>query len=106
MIAVIFEVELREGRSGDYLSLAESLRPHLEQIDGFMSIERFRSLSQPGRLVSLSYWRDEEAVIKWRNMEVHRQAQEAGRTQLFAGYRIRVAEVAREYGNRRETVSQ
>ncbi|MEJ6004084.1 antibiotic biosynthesis monooxygenase [Paucibacter sp. AS339] len=98
MIAVIFEVEPRAGQSAHYLELAAELRPLLEQIDGFISIERFGSLSTPGKFLSLSFWRDEAAVQAWRNLEAHRNTQALGRSQVFADYRLRVAEVQRDYG--------
>ena len=98
MIAVIFEVVPAEGRRDEYLSIAASLRPLLAQIDGFVSIERFESLSQPGKILSLSIWRDEGAVQRWRNMEAHRAAQVAGRAGIFNDYRLRVASVMRDYG--------
>jgi heme-degrading monooxygenase HmoA len=98
MIAVIFEVEPREGRRDEYLELAARLRPRLDEMEGFISIERFESLSQPDKLLSLSFWRDEEAVRRWRELEAHRHAQEAGRGGIFAGYRLRVATVMRDYG--------
>ena len=98
MLAVIFEVEPREGSTQAYLDAAAALRPHLETIDGFLSIERFQSLGQPGRLLSLSFWRDEAAVQAWRNLELHRRTQQLGRERLFAGYRLRVAQVLRDYG--------
>lgn len=103
MIAVIFEVEPREGCMEAYLRLAAGLKQELEAIDGFVSIERFHSLTQPGRLLSLSFWRDEDAVRRWRALESHRAAQRTGRGQLFADYRLRVAQVLRDYGmNERE----
>ncbi|WP_031372775.1 antibiotic biosynthesis monooxygenase family protein [Lysobacter antibioticus] len=98
MIAVIFEAQPHPQARPDYLDAAERLRPFLAQIDGFVSIERFESLSQPGKLLSLSYWHDEDAVRHWRNLEMHRQIQKAGRDSIFAGYRLRVAEVVRDYG--------
>ncbi|MCF6124487.1 antibiotic biosynthesis monooxygenase [Mesorhizobium sp. M7A.F.Ca.CA.001.07.2.1] len=98
MIAVIFEVEPAEGRRDAYLSIAADLRPLLDGIDGFLSIERFQSLADPNRILSLSFWRDEEAVKAWRNTEEHRQAQKAGRGGIFAGYRLRIAHVMRDYG--------
>ncbi len=98
MIVVLFELTLQPGRQPDYLGTAERLRPLLDGVDGFVSIERFESLSEPGRLLSLSCWRDEEAVRQWRNAEPHRQAQDAGRRVIFADYRLRVAEVLRDYG--------
>ena len=98
MIAVIFEVFPAAGRKQDYLDLAAALRPELERIDGFISVERFQSLTQPGKVLSLSFWRDEDAVRRWRELEAHRTAQQAGRQQLFADYRLRVAQVLRDYG--------
>lgn len=98
MIAVIFEVLPHAEHRQAYLDTAAHLRAHLEQIDGFVSVERFESLSQPGKVLSLSFWRDEAAVQRWRTLEVHRQAQTAGRDQLFADYRLRVAQVLRDYG--------
>lgn len=98
MIAVIFEVEPAEGKRDAYLGIAANLRPLLDGIDGFISIERFQSLADPKRILSLSFWRDEEAVRAWRNTEEHRQAQQAGRGGIFAGYRLRIAHVVRDYG--------
>ena len=98
MIAVIFEVWPRPERRRDYLDTAAALRRHLEAIDGFISVERFESLSEPGKLLSLSFWRDEQAVAAWRNLDVHRSAQEEGRAGIFADYRLRVAGVIRDYG--------
>jgi len=98
VIVVIFELTLQPGRQPDYLDAAERLRPLLADIDGFLSIERFESLVQPGRLLSMSCWRDEEAVRQWRNTEAHRQVQDAGRRAIFADYRLRVAQVLRDYG--------
>jgi heme-degrading monooxygenase HmoA len=98
MIAVIFEAEAREGERQAYLDTAAALRPLLERVPGFISIERFESLSQPGKLLSLSFWRDENAVSEWRNLPMHRAAQAAGREQIFADYRLRVASVLRDYG--------
>lgn len=98
MIAVIFEVEPAEGRRADYLDAAAALRPLLDGVEGFISIERFESLTTPGKVLSLSFWRDEAAVATWRNLEAHRRTQVAGRTGIFNGYRLRVAEVLRHYG--------
>ena len=98
MIAVIFEVVPDEARGQEYLTIAAGLRPLLETIDGFISIERFESLSTPGKLLSLSFWRDEAAVAAWRNLEEHRHAQESGRHGVFQEYRLRVATVLRDYG--------
>ena len=98
MIAVIFEVRPAEGQSGAYLDHAARLRPVLEGMDGFISVERFQSLTDPGKLLSLSFWRDEAAVAGWRNQAEHRVTQAAGRGGIFAGYRLRVAAVLRDYG--------
>ena len=98
MIAVIFEVFPAEGRRQEYLDMAASLRPLLDGIDGFISIERFESLYTPGKLLSLQFWRDEEALQKWRNMNEHRAAQSEGRGGMFDDYRLRVAAVVRDYG--------
>lgn len=98
MIAVIFEVELAVGRSDQYLALAAALRAELEAIDGFVSVERFQSLATPERMVSLSFFRDEDAVRHWRNSAAHRATQALGRAGVFAGYRLRVATVLRDYG--------
>ena|SRR5215510_830521 len=98
MIAVIFEVWPTEGRAGEYFDLAASLKGDLESIDGFISIERFESLAIKGKYLSLSFWRDEEAVRTWRNLERHRSAQAKGRGGVFADYRLRVASVVRDYG--------
>jgi heme-degrading monooxygenase HmoA len=98
MIAVIFEVIPAPGRRRDYLDLAARLRPDLERIDGFVSVERFESLTNPGKILSLSVWRDEAAVERWRRFEGHRAAQAEGRAGIFADYRLRVASVVRDYG--------
>lgn len=98
MIAVIFEVRPAEGETQHYLDLAAALREDLIQIDGFISIERFQSLSEPGKILSLSFWRDEEAVRRWRNRPGHRATQVKGRNGVFADYRLRVASVVRDYG--------
>jgi len=98
LIAVLFEVAPHPQGKAAYLDLAAALRPQLEKIDGFISIERFESLSRPGVLLSLSYWRDEAAVQEWRGIDTHRAAQAAGRSKLFADYRLRVCEVLRDYG--------
>jgi len=97
MIAVIFEVEPAAGQRQAYLDIAAALRPRLDAIDGFISIERFESLTRPGKLLSLSFWRDEAAIQEWRRLEGHRDAQAAGRSGMFADYRIRVAHVIRDY---------
>ncbi|WP_431280799.1 antibiotic biosynthesis monooxygenase family protein [Humitalea sp. 24SJ18S-53] len=98
MIAIIFEVLPAPGREADYLKFAADLRPVLEGMDGFISVERFRSLVNPDKLLSLSFWRDEAAVVAWRRHPAHGPAQDAGRAGVFAGYRLRVAAVMRDYG--------
>ncbi len=98
MIAIIFEVTPAAGRKQEYLDLAAALKPELERQDGFISIERFQSLTNENRLLSISFWRDEEAVKKWREFEGHRAAQARGRAGVFADYRLRVASVMRDYG--------
>ncbi|HLZ70769.1 MAG TPA: antibiotic biosynthesis monooxygenase [Dehalococcoidia bacterium] len=98
MIAVIFQVEPLTGRAQEYLDLAASLRAELEQIDGFISVERFESVYNPGKFVSLSFWRDEAAILRWREHLGHQQAQARGRGAIFAGYRISVAQIVRDYG--------
>jgi heme-degrading monooxygenase HmoA len=98
MYAVIFEVEPMPGRRQDYLDLAAALRPELEKIDGFISVERFQSLTSEGKMLSLSFWRDAAAVERWRRHERHFEAQLRGRTEIFRDYRLSVTEVARQYG--------
>lgn len=98
MIAVIFEVMPEEGHKQAYLDIARSLRPQLDSMDGFISIERFESIYTPGKILSLSFWRDEEAVKQWRNTEEHRVAQVKGRNGIFKDYRLRVVSVIRDYG--------
>jgi len=98
MIAVIFEARVQEGQKDAYLNAAAALRPLLADVEGFISIERFESLANPGKILSLSYWRDEDAVKQWRNVEAHRGIQEAGRKSIFADYRLRIAHVIRDYG--------
>ena len=98
MIAVIFEVVPAPGRMDLYLDMARDMRPLLDDIDGFLSIERFRSLTDPTRLLSLSFWRDEEAVKAWRTSEQHRAAQTLGQHGILDTYRLRVASVVRDYG--------
>jgi heme-degrading monooxygenase HmoA len=98
MIAVIFEVWPSSGRKDDYLAIAASLRSELERIDGFISVERFQSLTDPGKLLSLSFWRDEAAVTAWRNEVHHREGQAKGRGGVFSDYRLRIASVMRDYG--------
>ena len=97
MIAVIFQVEARPGRGRDYFDLAAQLKPELERIDGFISVERFESVSRPGKYVSLSFWRDEAAVAAWRGHLEHQAAQAKGKAEIFRDFRITVAEVIRDY---------
>ncbi|HSN42088.1 MAG TPA: antibiotic biosynthesis monooxygenase [Burkholderiales bacterium] len=98
MHVVIFEVQPKPGREKDYLAIARSLRAELEKIDGFISVERFASLYNEGKILSLSFWRDEAAVRQWREHARHREAQQCGREDIFADYRICVASVVRDYG--------
>lgn len=98
MYAVIFEVQPRPGREQDYLDTAHALREELEKIDGFISVERYTSLYTEGKILSLSFWRDEAAVTRWRTHAQHREAQRRGRAEIFADYRIRVASIVRDYG--------
>jgi heme-degrading monooxygenase HmoA len=98
MIAVLFEAWPGPDEHTRYLDLAAALRPDLDRIDGFLSIERFESLATPGKLLSLSFWRDEAAVAQWRNTAAHRTTQAAGRAGVFSNYRLRIAEVVRDYG--------
>lgn len=98
MIAIIFEVWPAEGRRDEYMALAAALRADLARIDGFISVERFESLTEPGKLLSISFWRDDAAVARWREVEGHRIAQAKGRAGVFRDYRLRVATVVRDYG--------
>jgi heme-degrading monooxygenase HmoA len=98
MIAVIFEVIPADGRVDDYLALAAGLKPELESVDGFISVERFQSLTDPDKVLSLSFWRDEASVRRWREHGDHRLAQSSGREGVFRDYRLRVASVVRDYG--------
>jgi heme-degrading monooxygenase HmoA len=98
MLAVIFEVWPAPGRTEEYFQLAAALKSDLEKIDGFISIERFRSIADPEKFVSISFWRDEESIRRWRSVEGHRSAQARGRGSVFSDYRLRVASVIRDYG--------
>jgi heme-degrading monooxygenase HmoA len=98
MIAVLFEVWPAKGKTQHYLDLAAALKNELSHLDGFVSIERFESLSEPGKLLSLSFFRDEDAVARWRNIDHHRATQSKGRSGVFSDYRLRVAHVLRDYG--------
>lgn len=100
MIVVVFEVSMKEGQAPAYFDLAGALRPALEAIDGFVSVERFESLATKGKYLSLSVWRDESAVETWRKHLAHRAAQMRGRQEIFSDFRIRVARVMRDYGMR------
>ncbi|MDB4986375.1 MAG: antibiotic biosynthesis monooxygenase [Myxococcaceae bacterium] len=107
MIAVLFEVWPHAETRQTYLTIAQTLADSLHEVDGFLSIERFQSLSEPDKLLSLSFWRDEQAVAQWRNLDQHRAAQALGRAQLFRDYRLRIAAVIRDYGmNAREQAPQ
>jgi pimeloyl-ACP methyl ester carboxylesterase/heme-degrading monooxygenase HmoA len=97
-IAVIFEVIPGDGKKQEYLDIAARLKPELEKIDGFISIERFQSIYNPGKILSLSFWRDEDAIKRWRNLELHRDAQAKGREYIFKDYHLRIADVVRDYG--------
>jgi heme-degrading monooxygenase HmoA len=97
MIAVIFEAWVAGESQAEYLDQAAILRPLLAEMDGFISIERFQSLTTPGKVLSLSFWRDEAAVANWRNQSEHRRAQAAGRDHIFTDYHLRIAEVRRDY---------
>ncbi|MDA6071616.1 antibiotic biosynthesis monooxygenase [Flavobacterium sp. AC] len=105
MIAVIFEVIPNEGKKEEYLNIAASLRPELDHIEGFISIERFQSFSDPEKVLSLSFWKDEESIQQWRNLEMHRHAQAKGKNEVFKDYHLRIATVVRDYGmfERKET---
>ncbi|NBR88715.1 MAG: antibiotic biosynthesis monooxygenase [Rhodobacteraceae bacterium] len=98
MIAVIFEVEPEEGMTGPYLEMAAKMRALVETVPGFISVERFESITNPGKLLSLSFWENEAALENWRQMAEHRAAQTAGRNRMFKGYRLKVVSVMRDYG--------
>ncbi len=98
MIAVIFEVEPAKGRKNDYLDIAAEMRPMLDGIDGFISVERFQSLTDPRKILSLSFFENEDAIARWRNLNAHRGAQAKGRSGVFDDYRLRIASVIRDYG--------
>lgn len=97
MIAILFEFTPHPDRIDRYFDMAREMRAHLDRIDGFISVERFESVTTPGKFVSLSFWRDETALAAWRNLPEHRAAQTEGRAEILAGYRLRVAEVLRDY---------
>ena len=98
MIAIIFEVVPAPGRKAEYLDIAAEMRPMVHEIEGFISVERFQSLTDPDKLLSLSFFEDEDAVARWRHLAEHRVAQAKGRDGLFSGYRLRVTQVLRDYG--------
>lgn len=98
MIAVIFEVEPADGRKEEYLDIAARMRPMVDEVEGFISVERFQSLTDPTKILSLSFFEDEEAIQRWRTLSAHRAAQHQGRSGVFAGYRLRIASVVRDYG--------
>jgi heme-degrading monooxygenase HmoA len=97
MIAVIFEFTPAPGRFADYMALVGELRPELEKAEGFISLERFESITVPGKFVSLQFWRDEQSIARWRNLQQHREAQKRGRGGILASYRLRIAGVVRDY---------
>ena len=97
MIAVIFEFTPAPGRFAEYMDLVGELKPELDKAEGFISLERFESITTPGKFVSLQFWRDEESVRCWRNLQLHREAQKKGRGGIFASYRLRIAGVLRDY---------
>ena len=97
MIAVIFEFTPAEGRFPDYMAVVDTLREDLARAEGFISLERFESITTKGKFLSLQFWRDEESVRKWRNLQKHREAQKKGRATIFKGYRLRIASVLRDY---------
>lgn len=98
MIAVIFEAIPHIDQKDEYFNIAAALRPTLEKIEGFISIERFQSYTNPEKVLSLSFWKDEESIKEWRSLEMHRYAQTKGRESIFKDYRLRIADVARDYG--------
>ena len=98
MIAVLFEVEMRPGMEDQYIELARQLSESLQGFDGFLGVERFRSLANESKLLSLSYWTNEEAVSRWRNLDQHRAAQMQGRAEIVSNYTLRIADVQRSYG--------
>lgn len=98
MIAVIFELHPHPGAAARYFELAAALKEELSSVDGFVSVERFESITRPGHFLSLSFWRDDDAVRNWRCHAMHRQAQQEGRSSVLASYRLRVAAVQRDYG--------
>ncbi|EAT8908653.1 antibiotic biosynthesis monooxygenase [Salmonella enterica] len=102
MIAVIFEADIQPETQGRYLQLASELKPLLSDIPGFISIERFQSLNTPGKILSLSWWEDENAVLRWKHNVMHLAAQQEGKQSIFSFYRIRVASVFRDYSSDKE----
>lgn len=98
MIAVIFEVEPAEGRKQEYLDIAAAMRPLVDQVDGFISVERFQSLTNPDKILSLSFFEDEVAIERWRALSAHRAAQSKGRERIFRDYRLRIGAIVRDYG--------
>ena len=103
MVAVIFEFTPAEGKMPEYFDLVAQLKPELEKADGFISLERFESITTPGKFVSLQFWRDEECIAKWRTVQLHRQAQAKGRAGIIADYRLRIATVSRDYTKNERT---
>lgn len=98
MIVVLFEGVARPDQRDAYLDLAAALLPEAQAIDGFIAVERFQSFADPEKILSLSAWRDEEALARWRAHDGHRAAQTRGRSEVFGDYRLRIARVLRDYG--------
>ncbi|MGB1695774.1 MAG: antibiotic biosynthesis monooxygenase family protein [Paracoccaceae bacterium] len=98
MIAIIFEVIPAEGRKQDYLDIAAMMRPLVEEVEGFISVERFQSLTNPDKLLSISFFEDEAAIDRWRNTSAHRSVQSKSRAEIFADYHLRICHVIRDYG--------
>lgn len=104
MIAVIFEVQIQPDQQTRYLTLAEELRPLLSHVAGFISIERFQSLATEGKMLSLSWWENEYAVLQWKNHVLHAKAQQEGRESIFDFYKISIAHITREYSFKRTRI--
>jgi len=98
MIAVIFEVMPHPDRKAEYLDIAAEMRPMVDEVEGFISVERFQSLTNPDKLLSLSFFEDEAAIERWRKLAAHRKAQSQGRAGIFTDYHLRIAHVMRDYG--------
>jgi len=97
MHVVVFEVTVKPDVGHRYFDIAAELKPELEKIDGFLSVERFESMLTPHKYLSLSFWRDEDSVARWREHGMHQSAQMLGKSEIFADFRISVAEIKRQY---------